>query len=240
MKKFIAVFLVCLTVIALIPAHRDAYAGGPLPFATEITQVLNYGQLITSTAQQAQQVAMQVQQLARQLQDGQIQPNQIFATVNGDITQMANTVQVGQAMSYSLSNLDTEFQNRFPGYGATTSTNYSQLYKNWSQTSYDTTRSAVAAISQHASDLQSGSAMVQQLQQQANSTTGVLQALQVLGEIASQQVVEMQKLRALMLSDMQSKETFQQQQIQSHQSMQDLTTNWFQAVSTDNSDQTLF
>jgi len=226
-------------VTTMVPAP-EAHAGGPLPFATEITQILNYGQLIASTTQQAQQVMMQVQQLQTEIQNAATLPNQVFASVNQDINALANVVQQGQAIAYSMSNLDSDFQNRFPGYGSTTSTNYAQLYKNWAQTSFDTTRSAMVAVGWHAKDLQSGSAMVQQLQQQANSSTGVLQAVQVLGEIASQQVVEMQKLRALMLADMTSKETYQQQQLQSGASAQDLTTNWFQPVTVDNSDQSVY
>jgi conjugal transfer/entry exclusion protein len=59
--------------------------------------------------------------------------DQLFGTVASDITTLRQIVNTGQALSYTLSNMDGTFRLRFPGYSP--STNYGQSYQTWSQTS---------------------------------------------------------------------------------------------------------
>jgi P-type conjugative transfer protein TrbJ len=62
--------------------------------------------------------------------------------------------------------------------------------------------------------LQSEQAVLSNLRSMAQSSDGRMQALQVLGDIAEQQVQQLMKLRQLMLADLQSKQAYQATQIQ--------------------------
>ena len=42
--------------------------------------------------------------------------DQLFGTVASDITTLRQIVNTGQALSYTLSNMDGTFRLRFPGY----------------------------------------------------------------------------------------------------------------------------
>ena len=88
-------------------------------FATEITQLLNHAQLIMQYLRQAEQLAEAVKQTADMLKNSKILPGQVFGPISSDLNALASIVQGGQALSYSLANLDSQFKARFPGYGYT-------------------------------------------------------------------------------------------------------------------------
>jgi len=112
-------------------------------FATEFTQLLNNAQLVMQYLRQAQQLAEAINQTKDMLKNSQGLVSQIFGPISSDLNSLASIVQGGQALSYSLANLDSLFKARFPGYGYT-GTGYFTQYQSWSQTSLDTTMGAFA------------------------------------------------------------------------------------------------
>jgi P-type conjugative transfer protein TrbJ len=64
-----------------------------------------------------------------------------FGAIMNDVNALAAIVQGGQALAYSLGNLDQMFRATYPGYGYNSGAYYTQ-YRNWSQTSLDTTLGA--------------------------------------------------------------------------------------------------
>jgi len=182
-------------------------------FATEFTQILNHAQLLLQYIRQAEQLAEAIKQTADMLKNSKVLPGQVFGTINSDLNALASLVQGGQALSYSLANLDGLFRARFPGYGYG-GTAYYVNYRNWSQTSLDTTLGALKAAGLQGQQLQSEQAVLSSLRGMAQSTDGRLEALQVMGQIAEQQVQQLMKLRQLMLADMSSKQSYQAAVIQ--------------------------
>ena len=140
-------------------------------------------------------------------------PNQMFGPIQADLNALAQIVQGGQALAYSLGNLDQQFRITFPGYG-TTPTAYYVNYKNWSQTSLDTTLGTLRAAGLQGQQLQSEQAVINSLQGMSRAADGRMQALNVMGQIAEQQVQQLMKLRELMLADMSSKQAYQAAMIQ--------------------------
>src|SRR5436305_1635733 len=105
-----------VAVVATIVSAVPAAAGIVLNLSTETTQLLNYGQLLAQYIRQGEQLAQQIRQLEEMVRNGRGLPNQIFGSVMGDLNQLATIVQGGQALAYSMANLDSEFRSRFPGY----------------------------------------------------------------------------------------------------------------------------
>jgi P-type conjugative transfer protein TrbJ len=138
-----------------------AYAGVPGIFATEYTQILNYLQLIGSLEKQVLMVENQLTQIADMAKHGITITNQLFGTVASDITNLNQIVKTGQSLSYTMSNLDSSFRLRFPGYSS--STNYGQSYQTWSQTSLDSTLGALNAAGLQNSQFNSDEALLQTL-----------------------------------------------------------------------------
>jgi P-type conjugative transfer protein TrbJ len=208
MRRRIIPLLIAAIIALQQPQQVEAGA-----FATEFTQILNHAQLLLQYIRQAEQLAEAIKQTTDMIKNSKVLPGQVFGTVSSDLNALASVVQGGQALSYSLTNLDALFRARFPGYGYG-GTAYYVNYKNWSQTSLDTTLGALKAAGLQGQQLQSEQAVLNNLRSMAQSTDGRLGALQVMGQIAEQQVQQLMKLRQLMLADMSSKQSYQAAAIQ--------------------------
>src|SRR5579871_2920092 len=213
-----------VTLFALtVQAPRPARAGA---FATEITQLLNHAQLIMQYLRQAEQLAEAIKQTTDMLKNSRVLAGQVFGPIASDINALASIVQGGQALAYSLANLDTLFKTRFPGYGYT-GTGYFTQYRSWSQTSLDTTLGALRAAGLQGQQLQSEQSVLSSLRSMAQTSDGRLEALQVMGQISEQQVQQLMKLRELMLADMSSKQSYQAAIIQKQAASEAATQRFF-------------
>lgn len=195
-----------------------AHAGVPGVFATEYTQLLNYVELVGALEKQVMMVENQLTEIADMTKHGITISNQLFGTVGSDITNLRQIVNTGQALSYTMSNMDGAFRLRFPGYS--TSTNYGQSYQTWSQTSLDSTLGALNAAGLQNSQFASDTSLLQTLQQQSTSAVGRMQALEVGNQIAENQSEQLMKLRQLMMADMQSKASYQGSLVQAEATRQ--------------------
>ena len=211
---------------ALSGSHRKAsgFAGGYL-LATEYTQLLNYVELIGQLEQQVLMVENQITQIADMAKHGITITDQLFGTVASDITTLRQIVNTSEALSYTMSNLDSTFQARFPGYSP--STNYSTAYQTWSQTSLDSTRGALDAAGLQDSQFDSDTALLKTLQGQSQSAVGRMQAIEVGNQIAENQAEQLMKLRQLMMADMQSKAAYQGAQVQAQATTQANSDQFF-------------
>jgi P-type conjugative transfer protein TrbJ len=175
---------------------------------------------------QAEQLAEAVKQTADMLKNSKILPGQVFGPISSDLNALASIVQGGQALSYSLANLDSQFKARFPGYGYT-GTGYFTQYRSWSQTSLDTTLGALRAAGLQGQQLQSEQSVLTSLRSMAQTSDGRLEALQVMGQISEQQVQQLMKLRELMMADMSSKQSYQAAMIQKQAAGEAATERFF-------------
>jgi P-type conjugative transfer protein TrbJ len=214
MKAIIARRAALIAVIGIsIPVVRTVYAGVLGGFATEWTQLANNLQLVSSYIRLGEQLQQQIKMVLDMTKNSQILPSQVFGSISTDIARLASVVQGGQALAYSMANLDAEFRTRFRGYGYNARTWYTD-YRTWSQTSLDTTLGTLRAAGLQGQQLQSEQAVLDRLRVMAQSSDGRMQALQVANQIAEQQVQQTMKLRQLMLADLQSKQAFQAAQMQ--------------------------
>jgi len=214
MKRVIVFVLAFSMVFVAAPPESDA--GVIAGVATEWTQILNHVQLIQSYIRQGLQLTNELKHYQLALKESLIQPNQVFGVIQQDLGQLAQLVQGGRALAYSMANLDAQFRNTFTGYGFRTQ-GYYQDYQKWSQTSLDTTLNSLKAAGFHGQQLQSQQAILAALRAQSTGAGGEVQAIEVGNQIAEQQVEQLMALRQLMLVDLQSKQAYQAEQIQKEQ-----------------------
>ena len=157
-KSATSIALVSIMAVETV-CPAPAHAGVPGLFATEFTQILNYVELAGQLEQQVLMVENQLNQLLDMAKHGITITDQLFGAVTSDITNLRQIVNTGQALSYTLSNMDGTFRLRFPGYS--TSTNYGQSYQTWSQTSLDSTLGALKAAGLQNSQFDSDEALLQ-------------------------------------------------------------------------------
>jgi len=199
-----------LLIVVFVQPPQPVEAGA---FATEVTQILNHGQLIMQYLRQGEQLANEIKMLEDMLRNVKPLPGQTFGPIAADINALARIVQGGQALAYSLGNLDAVFRRTYPGYGYNANAYYTN-YRSWSQTSLDTTLGALRAAGLQGQQLQSEQSVLNSLRGMAQTSDGRMQAIQVLGQINEQQVQQLMKLRELMMADMSSKQAYQATVIQ--------------------------
>ncbi|AQQ08120.1 P-type conjugative transfer protein TrbJ (plasmid) [Roseibium algicola] len=210
------------SVLCVIGIAGPVQAGGAVTGATEFTQILNNSELIALGGQNAEQIANQVQQIGNQIQmiENQISiyenmlqntlslPMQVWGEVEQNLGQLQSLVQKGQAMAFSMGNLDDTLKQRFQSYadfaknGLPDGQSFSTMYQSWSDTNRDTISSTLKAAGYTSDQFATEEATMRQLRQHSQSAAGQKQALQVGHEIAAQQVEQMQKLRGLVSQQM--------------------------------------
>ena len=203
---------------------RAGVVGG---FATEWTQLANNLQLVNKYIRQGEELRQKILMVADMARNTANLPAQIFGPIMADIGRLAGVVQNGRALAYSMANLDAEFRNRFRGYGYNART-WFRDYRDWSQTSLDTTLGTLRAAGLQGDQLASEQAVLDGLRRMAESSDGRMKALQVSNQIMEQQVQQLMKLRQLILADLQSKQAYQAAQIQKQASEEAGTERYFQ------------
>jgi P-type conjugative transfer protein TrbJ len=210
---------------------------GSIGFATEWTQVLNNGELISLVGKSGEQInnqLTQISQLAEQienqldiyrnmLQNTAQLPSHIWGNVEGDLTTLKSIVSQGQGIAFSLGNADQLLKQRYKSYadlksGLPDATSFSQTYETWSNTNRDTIASTLKAASLTADQFDSEDDTMSELRSMSQSADGQMKALQVGHEIAAQQVAQIQKLRGLVSQQMAMTATW----LQSNQTDRDL------------------
>jgi P-type conjugative transfer protein TrbJ len=220
MRKPVIALLLVFAISGPTPQRAEAGA-----FATEVTQLLNHAQLVLAYIRQGLQLENELVMYANMLRNTKNLSPQTFGAIQADISALAQIVQGGQALAYSLGNLDQLFRPTYPGYG-TTPTVYYANYQRWSQTSLDTTLGALRAAGLQNQQMQSEEAVISTLEGMSQTADGQMQALNVLGQISDQQVQQLRELRELMMADMSSKQAYQAATIQ-QQAAIEAATQWF-------------
>ncbi len=182
--------------------------------SSEVTQLANYAQLID-------QLAKQAALLNSASQNTTPLSAHVWSNGQSDITSVSALLARATSLSYTLANLDSAFSQKYTDYnsylsGAQGSLNGQTMAGKYQQWSADTNSSVSTTLK--AANLQSGQISgseeqtLQSLQAQAQNVFGNLDAKQVGNEIAVEMVRQIQKLRQLILVDMQMKANFVQTQ----------------------------
>ncbi|PDT82152.1 P-type conjugative transfer protein TrbJ [Sinorhizobium sp. BJ1] len=206
-----------MTMAAILPAHAGTATGA----ATEWTQVLNNGELVSLVGQSGEQIQnqlTQISQLAQQietqlniyqnlLQNTATLPSHMWGQVKSDLNQLRSIVDQGQSIAFSMGNADDVLQQRFQSYSdlranLPSNQTFSTTYQSWSDTNRDTIASTLKAANLTADQFDSEESTMSSLRSMSETADGQMKALQVGHQIATQQVAQMQKLRGLVSQQM--------------------------------------
>jgi P-type conjugative transfer protein TrbJ len=189
--------------------------------ALEVTQIANLAQLADQTARQIQQYTAQigiltenVQQTLTALQSYQnlvdntlALPQQVWGNITGELSALQSAVSQGQALAYSLGNIDDIVRQEFGKYddfisNPLNANQFSQRYAGWSERNNDTIAATLESTGLNIGQFANEEATLQTLRA-ANSNSGRTQLLQTGNQIGVQQVEQMQKLRQLVAANTQ-------------------------------------
>lgn len=196
---------VYLLFIMLIFPFGRVYAGGGMIVydpTNYLENAMSASNSVSSLFNQAAQINNQIHSIQYQVKNsGRFNGTQ-WRSLSGLVQKLDQTTRQGQALSYSASNLDAQFRQKYPdytnsGYG---STRYSDSYKTWSTTTLDTLRGTLDAAGLSARNFQSEQSTLETLEEQGRSASGRMQMLQVSSEISAENVNQLQELRRVMVN----------------------------------------
>jgi P-type conjugative transfer protein TrbJ len=189
--------------------------------STEVTQILNNGQLVEQTSEMYDQTVKLRDQLRRQtdmVNDMKTQGKKLTAhewgTTQSDLQRLAQIVREGEAIAYSSANVDALYREKYKGYSNYarekngTSQTYSDQYSDWSRSNMDSIVGSMKAAGLQQDQFANEEQTMQKLRQMGQTAQGRMEAIQVGNQIAAQQVGQLQKLRSLLMSQMQMQASY--------------------------------
>ena len=180
---------------------------------TAVQQTLAVVQEVQMVVNQGTQIVQQVQQLQNELE--MLQNMVLNTTPTGTVAwgevqtalnSLGQAVQIGLSIPYTLGNVESVFQSRFPGY--VPPTDWPAEYDSWATSVLDTLRGTLASAGQNVADAPSVQAALDRLRLANDATQGRLEALQVGNQIASLQVEEVAKLRQLVAAQINAQNAY--------------------------------
>lgn len=195
-------------------APSPAFAGGGFAGALEPTQLLNNFQLVDSTLSEAENLAYTIRQYKIMYENAKNLPNHVKQQAMADLNRLAQIVSTGRAVSYSSGQIDEDYRSEHRDFdfyanqghssnGQRDYDFYSDRYQQWAETNHDSVRGALRAAGLQAQQFYDEDAALRTVENQMDSAAGTHQLLQAGGSIASMQVEQLQKLRQLVMSQMQ-------------------------------------
>jgi P-type conjugative transfer protein TrbJ len=175
---------------------------------TEYTQLFNKLQMLKQVETSIQQLHTQMNQYQNMLSNSQGLSHQVWGKAFQDIGKLNSLIQQSKALAYSATNLDSQFSQRYGDYKTYQSQkmngfNWEQKYDQWSREANDNALYTLKAVGMQSSQMQDEEALMQQLQAMSQSAQGRMQAIQVGNMMAAQNINQIQKLRQLMMLQLQ-------------------------------------
>jgi type IV secretion system protein TrbJ len=214
MKRWLVSLGIVLALSPVLESARAADAVMCVNCGSEVTQLANKLTMLKQLATQAQQLQAQVNQYQDMVLNTKGVSNQLWGNALGDLQKVNSLIQQSRALAYSARNLDGQFAQRYQGYKhyAAGRVNSTDKYNQWSQEASDNALYALKAAGLQNASLQDENALMAQIQSLAGSASGRMQALQIGNMMASQNVQQIQKLRQLVMTQIQMEANFYQMQ----------------------------
>ena len=184
-------------------------------------------------AKQILQYAIQVQQFADAIRNTAHGGPASLSNFPMDLNQLANVVQGGRAFAYSLGGQDVVFRQTFPDINRRLEPDqrpvaYQSKYSIWAQTSLATTQGILRGVGLQGRLLATEQGVLSVLRTlTASNLLDRNDAINLTGQLAAEQVGQLQKLRELQLEDMTSKAAYQGYVIQRQAASEAATQQFF-------------
>jgi len=174
------------------PAHALFGAGDvvfdPTMYASQLQQL----------QQETQTVRTEAQQLQYMIQNTTGGYAGVWQSSQSMLDELDGIIQQEGGLSYTLSNLQSQFQQQFPGYSVPSNPDQQEA-KNIA-TTLNTLNGTLAAAQSQAQNFANEQAQFGELEGMNKTAVGNLQAIQVGNEIALQQAQQIQMLRQLVVA----------------------------------------
>jgi type IV secretion system protein TrbJ len=186
---------------------------------TEWTQLANNIELVAQLEQQVALLQQAIQQYQNLITNTTGLAEQVWGNASGDLRQLTQVLAQAQSLSFAAGNLDAQFAKKFSDYRSyetkgLTEQALGDKYQQWSAETNSSVLSSLRAAGLQAEQMEgSEEVYLRQLQGLAEGAEGRMQAIQVGNQIGITTARQLQKLRQLMLVQLQLQANYTQQQM---------------------------
>jgi len=199
----LAVAITCAGITYTPPAAAQWAVFDPTNY---VQNYLTQLRAVQSNLNEVRQIHAQLQQYDNMLRNTKSLDVRDLGTAIDALSRLDRVIGEGRSLAVTASDYEKAFKARFPGYQATT--NYSESYREWSDTSRDSVLGALRVA-----NLQARGAMIEEqglasLRSAVASADGQKAAVDAGNQIALAQINQLQQLRELMVAQMQASGTY--------------------------------
>jgi type IV secretion system protein TrbJ len=202
-KRLRELVVVFLTALLLSIGPNRARAQIPVTDVAGLAQDLqSYLQIVMQYETQLQQYQVQIQQYQNMQQNTARLSNGSWTNIAQTLSSVYSAVQQGQSIANSAAHVESQFSRMFPNYATMLGTpitpqTFQKDYTAWSNNTQQGLQTSISAANSTLNQRATDQMRLASLQAQAGSTDGNLQALQAVGAITSEALVQLQGLRIL-------------------------------------------
>lgn len=161
---------------------------------------------VQSNLNEVRQIQAQLQQYDNMLRNTKSLEVRDLGTAIDALSRLDRVIGEGRSLAVTASDYEKAFKARFPGYQATT--NYSENYREWSDTSRDSVLGALRVANLQARGAMTEEQALASLRSAVASADGQKAAVDAGNQIALAQINQLQQLRELMVAQMQASGTY--------------------------------
>lgn len=200
-----------LVIVGLLSLPFNANAMFCSNCATSVQASRSYIKEVESVVHQVTSLQHEVESIGYQIENLKSLGSHDWGKAIQQINRLGDIARQGDALSFSLADINEEWQRRFKGYdewsqGQSTE-KVSEQYRLWGDTMRDTAKASLKVAAEMAKVQAEDEQTLTTLQQHSSSATGALQVAQASNELVAQTTRQMQKIQTLLQTDIQMSAT---------------------------------
>jgi P-type conjugative transfer protein TrbJ len=185
--------------------------------AHQLMQYIQEAQTALQAVQLATMMAREVKQLVTHPSTNILQ----------DLAVFSNVLVQSQGLALDLAKTDTSFRQNFQITSPSPLVDYASQYSKWASTALNSLHASANSAGYQGNMLNNEQQFMAQMNQMNQQSNGQDQSLQIANSIGLEEVAQLQKLRMLMISNMQSNAAFSTAQLNNEQMGVTTTTSAF-------------
>jgi P-type conjugative transfer protein TrbJ len=189
--------------------------------------ILTAVRMADSLVNEAQMIANQLQQYNDLLRQGKQITDGQWSNIQDLLWQVESVARKGNAVAYTMDDLDGSFRQAYPGYQPPSDWNTD--YRTWTEQGLDTIRGVLNGIGIQHGEMASEQDRLRAIQSLSDGAVGRMQALQVGNMLASEQATQMAKLRQLIMMQTNAQSVYYAHQINTDAAREARVQQWLQA-----------
>ena len=200
--------MLCSVGLALLLLPFSASAIFCSNCATSIQASQSYVKEVESVVNQVTSLQNQVESISYQIENLKNIGSHDWGQAIQQINRLGDIARQGDALAFSLADINDEWQRRFQGYegwsqNGTSPEQVSEQYRLWGETMRDTAKASLNVAAEMARVQEEDEQTLTTLQNHSSTATGALQVAQAGNELVAQTTRQMQKIQTLLQTDIQ-------------------------------------